>query len=499
MRFVYFYPRIPIYTTRGAIMFSDQDIKQISAHGLTIDEINNQIEKFKSGFPFMNIVKPAVSNDGIKIFDDSEIAKYTQIYDEYCKNHGIIKFVPASGAATRMFKDLFEFMNSGMHNKTSEYVINNIDKFAFWDDLKKYLPNKASDTDIIKCILTDSGLNYGNLPKALIPFHKYSDYARTPVEEHLSECAQYAISNNSANIHFTISPEHRAGFTALLNRILPQYESQYGIKYNVSLSEQNQSTDTIAVNPDNTIFRNSDNSLLFRPSGHGALIDNLNRIDSDLIFIKNIDNVTTKSLRNDTVKYKKLLGGVLVSVQSEIFNLLNKIDNKDIDIDTLHNFIINNIGIKIENKLTINEYRDILNRPLRVCGMVRNTGAPGGGPFWVRRKNGIIDLQIVESSQISPSDKHIMQESEYFNPVDLVCGTKDYTGKKFDLEKYIDNDTGFISEKSKDGKNLRAMERPGLWNGAMSHWNTIFVAVSPATFTPVKVVSDLISPAHFVK
>ncbi len=476
--------------------FSEQDIKQIQNHGLTIENVNNQIQKFKSGFSFINIVKPASVTDGIIECGNEEAEKYISMYDEYAKNKKILKFVPASGAATRMFKDLFDFMATNIPNKISETTILNIEKFAFWDDLEKILPNNKSDMDIIKYILTDKGLNYGNKPKGLVKFHKYENREKTPVEEHLSEGAQYAASGNNVNIHFTISPEHRPAFEELLNSVIPEYEKQYGLKYNISLSEQKKSTDTIAVNLDNTPFRNSDGSLLFRPAGHGALIANLNDLDADLIFIKNIDNVIIESLRNDTIKYKKVLAGILIEIQKQIFDLLNDDCN---DIDKAHEFITTKLNIKLDNKLTSNEYKKILNRPLRVCGVVKNTGAPGGGPFWVKDKNGICSLQIVESSQIAPESKDIMQTSSFFNPVDLVCATKDYLGNKFNLNEYIDEDTGFISEKSKNGIDLRAMERPGLWNGAMAKWNTILVAVPGTTFTPVKVVTDLLSEPHQTK
>lgn len=481
------------------MMFSDTDIQQIKSHGLALETVNKQIDNFKSGFPYANIVKPATTTDGVVVCSDDMVEKYINIYDEFAKNHKIVKFVPASGAATRMFKDLFDFVASGNRNETTDKTITNIDKFAFWDDLKPFLPQNATDTDIIKCILTDSGVNYGNQPKGLIPFHKYPEYAKTPVEEHLTEGFEYAKSGDAVNIHFTISPEHKHGFESLLNRVIPQYESKFGVKYNVSLSEQKSCTDTIAVNMDNTPFRNDDGTLLFRPAGHGALIQNLNDIDADLIFIKNIDNVTVESLRGDTIKYKKVLAGILVDIQKQIFNFIQDIDNNRADIDAIHEFITTKIGIKLDNKLSVPEYRDILNRPIRVCGVVKNTGAPGGGPFWAKNKNGMIDLQIVESSQIDPESKPIMNDSEYFNPVDLVCATKDFKNNKFDLTNYIDEETGFISEKSKNGMPLRAMERPGLWNGAMAKWNTVFVAVPGTTFTPVKVVSDLLSTAHGVK
>ncbi len=476
--------------------FSQQDIEQIKNHGLDLDEVNNQIEKFKSCFPYVNIVKPATTNDGVIECDETNCEKYIKKYDEYAKSHNILKFVPASGAATRMFKDLFDFVSSGTQNKTSQQTISNIEKFAFYDELKTHIDKNSSDINIIENILTDIGLNYGNKPKGLVKFHKYESGAKTPVEEHLTEGAEYAASNSSVNIHFTISPEHKQGFISLLNRVVPEYESKYGLKYNITLSEQKNSTDTIAVNMDNTPFRNADGSLLFRPSGHGALIANLNDLDSDLIFIKNIDNVTIESLRGDTIKYKKVLAGILVDLQEQIFDLL-KNDNQD--IDTLHKFITTKLNIKLDNKLSIDEYKKLLNRPLRVCGVVKNTGAPGGGPFWVMNLDGKCTLQIVESSQIAPDSKHIMNESEYFNPVDLVCATKDFNGNKFNLNEYIDENTGFISEKSKNGIPLRAMERPGLWNGAMANWNTVLVAVPGTTFTPVKVVTDLLNPAHQTK
>lgn len=476
--------------------FSDKDIKQIENHGLTLKEIEEQLKKFQSGFPFVNIVKPAQINDGILECQESDCEKYIHEYEEYSKNHKIIKFVPASGAATRMFKDLFDFVASDIPNETSKKTISNLGKFAFYDSLKTYIPENASDKQIIQCILTDQGLGYGNKPKGLVEFHKYKTGSKTPVEEHLTEGAQYATSGNNVNIHFTISPEHRKGFTDLLNRVVPEYEKQYGLKYNVSLSEQKKSTDTIAVNPDNTLFRNSDGTLLFRPAGHGALIENLNDLDADLIFIKNIDNVTTDDLRSDTIKYKKLLAGILVDLQKQIFDLLQS-DTKD--IETYHEFVTKKLNIKLDKKLTLPDYKKILNRPLRVCGIVKNTGAPGGGPFWVKNDQGIISLQIVESSQIAPESKDIMKTASFFNSVDLVCAPKDYMGNKFDLREYIDENTGFISEKSKKGVSLRAMERPGLWNGAMANWNTIMVAVPISTFSPAKVVTDLLSEAHQTK
>jgi len=479
------------------MVFSDKDVKQIKNHGLTLDEVNIQIENFNTGFPFLDIVKPATAGDGIVQCSPIDCERYIDTYEKYALSHKIMKFVPASGAATRMFKDLFDFISTNRPNTVSRMTANNITSFAFWDDLKQYLPQNASDMNIAECLVTESGLNYGNQPKGLIKFHKYPEYTRTPVEEHLDEGAQYAMSGRSVDIHFTISPEYKGGFEALLSRVIPQYESKYGLKYNVSLSEQKSSTDTIALQMNKQPFRNPDDSLLFRPAGHGALIENLNEIDADLVFIKNIDNVSIESMRDDTIKYKKILAGLLIEVQKQMFEFITYIDSKNnVDINRIHDFIVDNIGIKLKNKLSLGEYRDILNRPLRVCGMVRNTGAPGGGPFWVRDNNEITSLQIVESGQISQESRSIVNMAEYFNPVDLVCGIKDFRGGKFDLTEYVDGKAGFISEKSKNGIALLAMERPGLWNGAMAKWNTIFVEVPADTFTPVKVVTDLLLPAH---
>lgn len=477
-------------------MFSSHDIQQIKEHGLDLDVVNHQLELFAKGFPYTDIIKPASDDDGILVLSDADCQKYIDIYEEYSKTHKIMKFVPASGAATRMFKDLFDFFNSHIPNKTSMTTVANITKFAFWDDLKQYVPNNASDFNLVECLISDAGLNYGNLPKGLIAFHKYADGAKTPVEEHLSEGALYAKSGNEVYVHFTISPEHRHAFESLLNRVIPQYEKKYGLKYNVSLSEQKSSTDTIAVNLDNTPFRNPDDTLLFRPGGHGALIENLNEIDADMIFIKNIDNITVASRQNDTIKYKKVLAGILADKQKQIFDLIQRIDSGFSDLNIIHRFLNTKIGVKIDKLLSVAEYRAILNRPLRVCGMVKNTGAPGGGPFWVRDYQKFSSLQIVESSQIAPESKHIMDESTYFNPVDIVCCIKDFQDKKFDLKSYIDEDTGFISEKSKNGVSLKAMERPGLWNGSMARWNTLFVSVPGTTFSPVKTITDLLSPEH---
>lgn len=477
--------------------FSTPDTEQIKTHGLTPEIIAQQLADFVRGFPYANITRPATVGNGIIELSDIDITRYAEKYTAAQATKKIVKFVPASGAATRMFRDLFEFLNTGTMNDVTRRVLDNLDKFAFWDDLRQFLPDTPTDRDKIACMLTNAGLDYGNLPKGLIAFHKYDTYSRTALEEHLVEGAQYAAANGTVHIHFTVSPEHLAGFRALLARAVPEYSARYGVKYDITMSNQSTSTDTIAVNPDNTPFRTDDGRLLFRPAGHGALIENLNNIDADIVFIKNIDNVTTDELRGDTIKYKHVLAGLLLSLQARAFEYLNNF--VAYDLNEIRTFIKNDLCVRTSDDAPAEMLRQILNRPIRVCGMIKNIGAPGGGPFWVRDEHGTESLQIVESSQIAPDARDIMNASSHFNPVDLVCGTRDAHGKPFDLTAFVDHKAGFISEKSYGGHALRAMERPGLWNGAMAHWNTVFVAVPASTFTPVKVVTDLLSSSHGAK
>lgn len=470
--------------------FIASDIQQIQSHGLKPTEIEKQIATFKSGFPYTDIISPATIGNGVLPMLDET---YTKYYLENCDKYKIVKFVPASGAATRMFKDLFEYLSTGTMNTTTQTVLDNLTDFAFYDDLMQHLPENATNRDIIECLVTDRGLNYGNAPKGLIQFHKYPTFNRTAAAEHLIEGAQYARTNNTVNLHFTVSPEHVSGFQDLFNKIIPEYESQFGVKYNISISTQKPETDTIAVNLDNTPFRNDDNTLLFRPAGHGALIENLNDTNADIIFIKNIDNICPEHARGETITHKQALAGLAIKTQKQIFEYIRALDNNTANTEEIREYINKNLGIQISEN---DNLREILNRPLRVCGIIKNTGEPGGGPFWTRDTDGRISLQIVEPGQISPAQKHILHDGEFFSPTDIVCIPYDKDGNKFDLRKFIDETTGFISEKSKNGRPLRAMERPGLWNGAMAKWNTIFVETPSSTFTPVKVITDLIKPSH---
>ena len=476
-------------------MFTEQDLQQIADHGLTLARVETQLENFRRGFPWLNVVRAASPGDGIAVLDDAQAEAAVARYEKAAAGLGIVKFVPASGAATRMFKELFEFVNEGKRGKGIDTLLSNLDKFAFAPELKEVLPEGADDRATVNAIVNE-GLNYGHKPKGLVTFHTYPEGARKAVEEHLVEGASYASSNGVARIHFTVSPEHMEGFRTLLAEKVPVYEKRFGIRYDISFSVQKPATDTIAVNPDNTPFRQDDGRLLFRPAGHGALIENLNEIDADVIFIKNIDNVTTDAQRGDTVRYKKVLAGVLLDLQERAFEYLRALDVEGCELAPIAEFIEKRLCVKLPADYDSALLRAVLDRPIRVCGMVRNEGEPGGGPFWVGNPDGTESLQIAESSQIGPDDMPLMKSATHFNPVDLVCGVKTSKGGKFDLRQYTDPSTGFISSKSSGGRELRAQELPGLWNGAMARWNTLFVDVPITTFSPVKVVQDLLRPQH---
>ncbi len=476
-------------------MFTEKEIRQIEARGLTVEAVERQIENFRRGFPFLKIVRAASPADGVLTVDERRAAEAVARYEKAADGLEIVKFVPASGAATRMFKELFAFVNEGKRGAGIDRLLEHIEEFAFWPELKAVLPAGADDKQIVAAIVGE-GLGYGSKPKGLVTFHAYPEGARKAVEEHLAEGAAYAASNGRVRIHFTVSPEHMEGFRSLLAEKVPAYEERYGVRYDISFSVQKPSTDTIAVNPDNTPFRQEDGSLLFRPAGHGALIENLNEIDADIVFIKNIDNVTTDARRGDTIRCKKLLAGLLLELQERSFEYLKALEVGGAELEPIAAFIENELCVKLPKNYDIALLKRILDRPIRLCGMVRNEGDPGGGPFWVKNADGTESLQIAESSQIAPEDLPLMRQATHFNPVDLVCGVKNSKGEHFDLRRHTDPATGFISSKSAGGRELRAQELPGLWNGAMADWNTVFVDVPVSTFSPVKVVQDLLREQH---
>lgn len=476
-------------------MFTSSDVAQINEHGLSVEKVEGQIENFKSGFPFLNVTRAASIGDGIVKLTPEQVKSLSTLYASRRNELNVVKFVPASGAATRMFKELFEFVDGGKRGAGIDKLLSNIEDFAFYPELKTLLAEGASDRDIVSAIIKE-GLEYGSMPKGVVTFHNYGTQQRKAAQEHLVEGAEYAANNGVVRIHFTISGEHKSLFETLFAESLPEYEAKYGVKYEISYSTQMSSTDTVAVNPDNTPFRDDSGALLFRPAGHGALIENLNQIEADVIFIKTVDNVTTDSRRGDTIEYKESLAGLLLSLQDKVFQYLKELKAGEGDIAEITQFIEQELLVKLPADCNKDMLEQILTRPLRVCGMVRNEGEPGGGPFWSLSSDGTESLQIAESSQISPDDISIMKNATHFNPVDLVCAVKDMEGNKFNLAEYVDPATGFISSKSFAGRELKAQELPGLWNGAMAKWNTIFVEVPITTFSPVKVVQDLLRKEH---
>lgn len=504
-------------------MLSEKDLQQLAAKGITPEKLEQQLGEFKTGFPFLKLEGSAVIGKGIVAPSAEEVKTYVKAWDDYkAEGKKIVKFVPASGAASRMFKDMFAFVDAEYDVPTTDFekkYFDNIEHFAFYDALDALLKEQKGKgvkeliaegdyKSVAKGMLAKDGLNYGQLPKGMLLFHKYEEGARTPMEEHLVEGALYAASNGEANVHFTVSSEHLAFFKQKVADKADYYANKYGITYDISFSEQKPSTDTVAANPDGTPFRNEDGTLLFRPGGHGALIENLNDISADIIFVKNIDNVVPDRLKPETTEWKQVIAGVLVTLQKQAFQYLELLDSGKYDHDKLIEivkFVQNELCCRktdikeLEDADLVIYLRKKLNRPMRVAGMVKNVGEPGGGPFLAYNQDGTYSLQILESSQIDKKNEQYMKyfsEGTHFNPVDLVCAVKDYKGNAFNLPDYVDRTTGFISSKSKNGKELQALELPGLWNGAMSDWNTIFVEVPLGTFNPVKTVNDLLREQH---
>ena len=499
------------------------DLRHLASKGISEETLHSQLKMLKEGFPFLKLVAPATLGNGIVEVTPEMEKTSIDIWNEFLASGGkVVKMVPASGAASRMFKDLFSFLNGKSDKPDNDFIkkfFAEIDHFAFFPALNATamkLYGKSVDSlvkenrykDVVAALLNEDGLNYGQLPKALLEFHKIMGGSRTPLAEHLAEGAQYAAGKKGeASIHFTVSPEHRPLVEAKIEEIKGGLEKQYGVKFDISLSEQKPSTDTVAAMADGTPYR-EDGKLFFRPGGHGALIENLNDIKADVVFIKNIDNVVPDQKRMVTNKYKKIIGGILVGLKQradEYCRLLKKGTPTDEKLDEMVKFLEANLHIKNPGlaSMTADEKASFLfgklNRPMRVAGMVKNEGEPGGGPFVVEDKDGSTSLQILESTQIDMSDKkasRMLKESSHFNPVDLACAIKDFDGKPFHLPEFVDVETGFISSKSRKGVEFKALELPGLWNGAMSRWNTVFVEVPADTFNPVKTVNDLLRPSH---
>jgi nicotinamide riboside kinase len=509
--------------------FSSDDFLQIFSYGIPIKSIENQLHFFKTGIPKAILERPAIVRDGVLKLSDQQFQDFVNRFEAEKGNLTLQKFVPASGAASRMFQFLIAFLNDfDITTETINAYINRkkendlvvflagMEKLPFYKSIRRKIKEANPDYDawgqdekrfaFIKTMVSSDYFDFASKPKGILPFHKYKAHLATPVEEHFKEAILYATANNQSQLHFTISATHQNQFEELVNEIKSNMESELASAIQVDFSYQKSATDTLAVTLDNAPFRDEKGQLVFRPGGHGALIENLNALDADIIFIKNIDNVIQN--RTETVAlYKKALAGVLMKLQTQVFNYLQDIKrlNQD-DIEEIITFVKNKLNTEViedfskytlENK--INYLSALLNRPIRVCGMVKNEGEPGGGPFWVRDSKGNLTLQIVESSQVdlqNPQQVDLLNQATHFNPVDLVCGIKNYQGEKFDLTQFVDHKSGFIVQKNKNGKPLKAYELPGLWNGAMANWITVFVEVPLITFNPVKTVNDLLKPAH---
>jgi hypothetical protein len=506
-------------------MWNENDKKLMAAKGITESVIEAQLKRFETGFPWLKLESAATVGKGIMRLDAKQQAQCIKLWKEFQGGGASIeKFQPASGAASRMFKNLFAFINEGKSAPETDFerqFFDGITQFAFYPQLNKtcvtLYKNNVSElveagryADVLRALLLPEGMNYGSLPKGLLRFHRTTaGSVHTPLEEHLEEGAQYAADcDRCVRIHFTVSPEHRSGFERLIKSKVPLMEKVWGVKYDITLSEQKASTDTIAVNMDNTPYRDANGNLLFRPAGHGALLENLNERDADVVFIKNVDNVVPLRLRSVSTRFKKIIGGYLVQVQQQLKKYLEMLDKGNVkagDLKAMLRYarqtlcIIDEATDTMDNDALAAWLRDKFNRPIRVCGVVPNEGEPGGGPYLAYNADGSASPQILESAQINPDDPaavEMMKGGTHFNPVDLVCYIKDYKGIKFDLRKFVDVETGFISVKSKDGVDIKALELPGLWNGSMSNWNTVFVEVPIDTFNPVKTVNDLLRRAH---
>lgn len=513
--------------------FSEKQIAQIEAKGIKLLQVEKQLAKFAKKIPFTDITAHASVNHGILKLTPETEETYEQVYKKEHAKFDVVKFTPASGAATRMFKFLYKFLETynpkkesinSYINKEKEPEIRlffiGLEKFPFYDDVLKKMNKTELDRikkpdefnrDFVHVLLAEEGLNYGNYPKGLLPFHKYKSHIATPFQEHLFEAASYACQGGKATLHFTISKQHYEKFKAKETEILPHIEQKTGCTFEISYSYQLEQTDTIAVDLKNRPIVEKDGSLEFRPGGHGALIKNLNKIDADLIFIKNIDNVVVNTYSEEISRYKKILAGKLIELQQKAFKFMKMLHQgvSGNELTTILSFLYQELNVQISEefekysqKYQIEYLIEKLNRPIRVCGMVKNEGEPGGGPFWVKHENGYVSLQIVESAQIDRRNEYhqsIQKLATHFNPVDIVCGVKDYRGNKYDLSQFVDRKSYFITSKSKSGKKIKALELPGLWNGGMAFWNTIFIEVPLVTFNPVKTINDLLKPTHQVK
>ncbi|RMG23292.1 MAG: DUF4301 family protein [Bacteroidetes bacterium] len=501
--------------------FTSADLAQMQRLGIRPEAVQQQLQRFITGFPPARLVDTVRPGRGITRMSEEEMAAYTALYEKRSQKMRVCKFVPASGAASRMFRKLYQYADSGEMEREVEVFFERLHEFAFYEDLVAVLGNTAAEMKalrkqrsplLIRSLLEKEGLGYGHLPKLLLKFHRYPEGSRSALEEHLVEGALYAASEGKkAYLHFTLSPQHQHAAHAQLRAVLPKYEQQYGLQFEVTFSTQNPATNTLAVDMNNQPFRLPDGSLLFRPGGHGALLENLQGLQADLVFIKNVDNLAHDRIKAPTCRYKRLLGGLLLQVQQRVFGYLTRLDEAGPQpppmlLEEIDAFLRQTLCIlpppdfdHRDLAARLAYYRNKLHRPLRVCGIVRARRHTGGGPFWAQNPDGSVSLQLIEIPQIDQQDeqqKKLLESSAYANITDLVCGLRDYRGKPFDLMPFRDEQAGFITHKSLGGRSLKALELPGLWNGAMAGWNTLFAEVPRITFNPVKSVMDLLEEGH---
>lgn len=513
-------------TRQDSSPYSQEDLIQLKKRHLSIEHLNSQIERFRKGVLPLTLAGPGTIGNGIKQFQKAEINRLSKYYEQESLHKKTVKFVPASGAATRMFYHLIVFREkhaalakNDPDRKAAELFFENIKNFSFYDEfsdkLKDYgykigdLLKKKEYGPLLDVLFSKKGMHYGHIPKALIKFHKEGKQAITPLEEHLAEAASYAKDGaGNSRLVFTVSPEFKEMIRKYYESIAERYEQKLKVKFHTSFSIQRPSTDSVAVDLTNKPFKDAEGKILFRPSGHGALLDNLEDINADVVFIKNIDNVQPNRLKSDTCLYKKVLGGYLLEIQNKVFAFLEELENDTISEDMLDEaleFAEHILSVRIpdavqyDRKELVKHLYDKFHRPLRVCGVVKSKGEPGGAPFWVKEQDGSLSLQIVERAQVNTGDPQqlkIFNSSTHFNPVDLACGMRNHKGEQYNLHYYRNPEAGFITIKSHEGRQLKAYELPGLWNGSMANWNTVFVEVPLSTFSPAKTINDLLRKEH---
>ena len=498
-------------------IFSESDKLQLESHGMTVSQAERQLRCLAEPDHALRVMRPAVPGDGVIVLSDEERQRLLSEFVSLTEGRRLLKFVPASGAATRMFKKWYQWAEE-LPSDAAETLAGTLPRYPFYGQLAERMRTQGQSLEtliasrdlraVLNFILSEEGLAFGRQPKGLLPFHRYAAEVRTAFEEHWVEGAAYAVGGDrQVRLHFTVSPEHEAAFRALAAKLAEKYGEKSGLKFDVTFSCQEPMTDTVSVDENGRLFRDAEGRILFRPGGHGSLLHNLNLLDADVVFIKNIDNVTTDALRGDTIQYKKCLAALLLQTQQACFDALRRLDadSTSAALAGAERLMREKLMLQFPSEYAVQSEdwrraycRRMLDRPIRVCGMVKREKDPGGGPFWVE-KDGVPALQIVETSEMDLNDasqQHCLEDSQYFNPVDLVCSRNGYKGGRFDLQKHVDAGRYFTTEKSSAGKTLRVLEHPGLWNGSMSDWITLFVAVPLSTFTPVKTVEDLLRPAH---